>query len=62
MQHERSKIERIEGVDYLRFIENGVKVRMTDVHAESLSVDNYKDLEYVRHIISNKISSGEIVV
>lgn len=62
VQHERSKIERIEDVDYLRFIENGVKVRMTDVHAESLSVDNYKDLEYVRHIISNKISSGEIVV
>lgn len=62
VQHERSKIERIEDVDYLRFIENGVKVRMTDVYAESLSVDNYKDLEHVRHIISDKIHSGEIVV
>lgn len=62
VEHERGYIENIEDVDYLRFIENGVKVKMTKVEAESLSVDNYKDLTHVRNVIDKMIKSGEIVI
>lgn len=62
VSHNRGYIESIEDVDYLRFLENGVKVKMTEVEADSLSVDNYKDLEHVRHVIKTKIDIGEIVL
>lgn len=62
VSHNRGHIESIEDVDYLRFLENGVKVKMTEVEADSLSVDNYKDLEHVRHVIKTKIDIGEIVL
>lgn len=62
VSHKRGVIEGIEDVDYLRFLENGVKVRMTEVETESLSVDNYKDLEHVRNVIKAKIDCKEIVL
>ena len=60
--HRRGRIEGIEDVDYLRFIENGVKVKMTEVKTNTLSVDNYKDLEHVRNVIRGKISQGKITI
>ncbi|OUN20038.1 3-deoxy-manno-octulosonate cytidylyltransferase [Flavonifractor sp. An82] len=52
--------EKIEDINELRFIENGQKVRMIEVQANSLSVDTPKDLEHISRIISKKIENGEI--
>lgn len=54
-------LEKIEDIDHLRFIENGIPLYFTHVESESLSVDTPKDLEYVRRIIAEKIGKGEIV-
>jgi len=51
---ERSKLEMIEECDLLRFISQGIKVKMIEVPCESLSVDTQKDLEYVKKIISER--------
>lgn len=56
----RGKMERIEDVDYLRFIENNKKVKMVDVVANTLSVDTPKDLAVVKDLINKKIEKGEI--
>lgn len=49
-------IEKIEDIDHLRFIENGINLHFTEVKSESISVDTPKDLEKVKQIIilSNK--------
>ncbi len=54
--------EQIEDINELRFIENGKKLKMIEVEANSLSVDTPKDLEHVHNIISNKIEIGEIII
>lgn len=57
----KGKNEIIEDINELRFIENGVKLKMVEVEAHSLSVDTPKDLEYVRKIIKEKIDKGELI-
>ncbi|MCL1998897.1 MAG: 3-deoxy-manno-octulosonate cytidylyltransferase [Turicibacter sp.] len=39
--------EKIEDIDYLRFIENRKPFKMVEVSANSVSVDTIKDLEYI---------------
>ena len=50
--------EKIEDINELRFIEHGVKLKMTKVVSKSLSVDTEKDLEHIRKIISNRIKNN----
>jgi len=45
------RLEKIEDIDHLRFIENGIPLCFTEVDSESISVDTPKDLEKVRQII-----------
>lgn len=45
-------IEKIEDINELRFLEHGIKIKMTKVVSNSLSVDTPKDLEYVIKCIS----------
>lgn len=47
----KNQIEKIEDINELRFIENGLKLRMIEVSAETLSVDTPKDLEKVIAIL-----------
>jgi 3-deoxy-manno-octulosonate cytidylyltransferase (CMP-KDO synthetase) len=51
------ELEKIEDIDHLRFIENGknIVIKLTD--SESLSVDTHNDLEKVRKIMAEKLSS-----
>ena len=56
----KAKIEAIEDIEILRFIENGYKVQYVEVDSESVAVDTPKDLERVRKIVEAKIRSGEI--
>lgn len=52
------RVEKIEDIDHLRFIENRITLNFKLVDSESLSVDTHKDLEYVQSIISDKIKLG----
>ena len=56
----KAKIEQIEDIEILRFIENGYKVQYIEVESETVAVDTPNDLEKVRSIINNKILKGEI--
>lgn len=51
----KGKIERIEDVNEIRFIENGQKIKMVSYNTDSLSVDTPKDLEKVIEILEKEI-------
>ncbi len=53
---ERGKIESIEDIEILRFIENGYKVQYIEVDSETVAVDTENDLEKVRKIIKQKLN------
>lgn len=55
----KSKLERIEECDLLRFIDQGIKVKMVDVNCNNISVDTPKDLEIVREMIEQMNVSAE---
>ncbi len=48
---ERTPLERTEGLEQLRVIENGYKIRMCAIEKAPLSVDTPKDLEGVKKIL-----------
>ena len=50
--------ERIEDIDHIRFLENGIPIHYKLIESESLSVDTNNDLEKVRMIISKKIKNN----
>ena len=56
----KAKIEAIEDIELLRFIENGYKIKFMEVEVESLAVDTPNDLDKVRSIMATKIEAGEI--
>lgn len=55
IKHGKAKIEKIEDIEILRFIENGYKVKYIEVDSESVAVDTPNDLEKVRDLFSHKI-------
>ena len=55
-----AKIEAVEDIEILRFIENGYKVQYIEVESESIAVDTPKDLEKVRKIVQDRIKEKEI--
>lgn len=55
----KSPLEKAEENDLLRFIENGIKVKMIVSEYRTISVDTIKDLELVRHIIGRNINVKE---
>lgn len=48
-------LEKIEDIDHLRFLENGVPIIYKRVQSESISVDTIADLEKVRQIMSARM-------
>lgn len=60
MKYGKAKIEAIEDIEILRFIENGYKVQYIEVDSETVAVDTPNDLEKVRAIAAAKIAAGEI--
>lgn len=60
IKYGKAKIEAIEDIEILRFIENGYKVQYIEVDSETVAVDTPNDLEKVRMIVSEKIKSGEL--
>lgn len=59
---EMGNLEKIEDIDHLRFLENGVQLFFTLIESESISVDTKKDLDFARSAISKMIENGEIDV
>lgn len=47
------KLEKIEDIDHLRFLENGIELYFSYVETESISVDTPKDLEKVRKMMTS---------
>lgn len=48
------QLERIEDIDHLRFLENGVPIHYRQIESQALSVDTSSDLERVRAIIAQR--------
>lgn len=48
-------LEKIEDIDHLRFLENGIDLHFNYVESESISVDTPKDLEKVRKIVNQEL-------
>ena len=51
---EMGTMEKIEDIDHLRFLENGIPIYYKKIESESLSVDTKNDLEKVRLIIESR--------
>ena len=47
----KTPLEKIEDIEYLRFIENGLKIKCIKMSGKSLAVDNKFDLNLVTQII-----------
>lgn len=50
----KAKIEAIEDIEILRFIENAYRIKFIKVETESIAVDTVKDLERVKVIMQRK--------
>lgn len=60
MKYGKAKVEAVEDIEILRFIENGYRVQYIEVDSETVAVDTPADLERVRGIVETKIKNGEI--
>ena len=50
-KHGKAKVEAVEDIEILRFIENGYKVQYIEVDSDTVAVDTPNDLEKVREIV-----------
>lgn len=55
IQYGKARVEAIEDIEILRFIENGYKVQFIEVDSNTIAVDTPKDLERVRAILGEKM-------
>ncbi|MBP0965271.1 MAG: 3-deoxy-manno-octulosonate cytidylyltransferase [Oscillospiraceae bacterium] len=56
----KAKIEAIEDIEILRFIENGYKVQYVEVESDSVAVDTENDLKRVNELMKMRIrGNGE---
>ena len=56
----RGKVESIEDIEILRFIESGYKVKFIEVDSDTVAVDTPNDLVKVQEIMKNKLSNSEV--
>lgn len=54
LHYGKAKIESIEDIEILRFIENGYKVQYIEVVTDTVAVDTPNDLERVKNLIVTK--------
>lgn len=62
MKYGKAKVEAVEDIEILRFIENGYKVQYIEVESDTVAVDTPNDLEKVRAIVEEKIKQGKITI
>lgn len=51
-------IEKAEGIELLRLLENHKRVLTVEINSESMAVDTQKDLERIRKVFDEKIIGG----
>lgn len=56
--HGQTRLESIEDIEILRFIETGYTVQYIEVDSKSVAVDTPKDLERVRTLIKKEFTDG----
>ena len=56
----KAKIEAIEDIEILRFIENGYKVQFVEVNSDTVAVDTPNDLKKVNEIMEMKLQQNRI--
>lgn len=59
-KHGKAKIEAIEDIEILRFIENGYAVQYIEVDSETVAVDTQNDLLKVQQLVQDKLRNGEL--
>jgi len=59
MTYGKAKIEAIEDIEILRFIENGYKVQFIEVASDTVAVDTPNDLEKVREIMISRNTNSK---
>ena len=52
----KTHLESIEDIEYLRFLEHGMKIKCVEMSGTSLAVDNSFDLNLVTQIINKNKS------
>lgn len=57
---EQTPLELVEGVELMRALENGYKIRGVETQYDTCSVDTISDLMEVEKIMNFKIKSGEL--
>lgn len=62
MTYGKAKVEAVEDIEILRFIENGYRVQYIEVDSGAVAVDTPNDLARVRAIVEARIAAGEITV
>ncbi len=50
----KTKLENIEDIEYLRFLEKGINVKCIELSNKSIAVDTIEDLKIVKKIIKKK--------
>lgn len=55
----RGRVEEIEDIEILRFIENGYRVQFVEVTSETVAVDTQNDLEKVRALVAAQLRKGQ---
>ena len=58
LHYGKAKIEAIEDIEILRFIENGYKVQYVEVDSCTVAVDTQNDLQKVRDIVAKKLNNS----
>ncbi len=53
----KAKIEAVEDIEILRFIENGYKVQYIEVDSDTVAVDTQNDLAKVNKIVAEKLKA-----
>lgn len=58
MKYGKARIEAIEDIEILRFIENGYKVQYIEVDSETIAVDTVNDLEKVCRLVHKRLEEN----
>lgn len=54
-----SKLEKVEALEQLRLLENGIPIQVVEVTKDSVGVDTLEDLERVRPLLENELEGSK---
>ncbi len=57
LKYGKARVEEIEDIEILRFIENGYAVRFVEVNSKTIAVDTPNDLQKVNRVVSNQLKT-----